>query len=67
MWTAERIKALRDRYDETQDQFRHRFPVSLSALKQWETGGEPSDMACTILDRLEEDLELGRVRQLQTA
>lgn len=66
-WTPERIKALRDRYSETQEQFRHRFPISLSTLKYWETGGEPSDMACTLLDRLEEDLQEGRVRQLQAA
>lgn len=66
-WTPERIKALRERYGETQEQFRHRFPISLSTLKFWETGGEPSDMACTLLDRLAEDIQQGRVRQLQTA
>jgi len=67
LWTPERIKSLRERYGETQEQFRLRFPVSLSCLKQWETGREASDMACTILDRLQEDLELGRVRQLVPA
>ncbi len=63
-WTAERIKALRDRYGETQDDFRARFRISLSTLRFWEQGqGEPSGPATVILDQLEADAAIPRAEK----
>jgi len=65
-WTPQRIKALREKcYEETQDQFRRRFPVSISTIKFWETSGTPSPIACTVLDRLQEDYENDKIRPIR--
>lgn len=57
-WTSERIKNLRQRYGERQEDFCKRFRISLGALRIWEQGqGEPSGPATIILDQLEADLE----------
>ena len=53
MWTPERLKALRERAHETQEQFRHRLPVALSTIRFWETGGTVPPMASNLLDRIE--------------
>lgn len=71
MWNAERIKQLRARYRETQDQFRKRLGVEIHTLRHWEQGkGEPIGPACFLLDRLAEDMEAGKPRpipELQSA
>lgn len=57
MWTAEKIRELRERYGETQDQFRQRIGVALGTLRFWEQGqGKPLGPAAKLLSRLEEDL-----------
>ena len=57
-WTPDRIKALRRRYGEKQDEFCKRFRVSMGALRIWEQGqGEPSGPVTVILDELERQLE----------
>lgn len=67
-WTPTRIKALRERYGETQSEFCKRLRLSLPALKWWEQGrGSPNGPAELLLDRLDEDLRDGKVRQLQIA
>lgn len=56
-WTPERIKALRQRYGETQQEFALRFRVSLGAVRIWEQGQkQPSGPITVILDLLEEQL-----------
>ncbi len=63
MWTPERIRDLRRRYGETQDEFAHRFRVSIQSVQTWEQGkGEPSGPATVIMDQLEAALT-----QAQTA
>lgn len=60
-WTPERIKNLRRRFGENQDEFCQHFRVSVDALRHWEQGrGAPSGPIEVILNRLEEDLRDGR-------
>jgi transcriptional regulator with XRE-family HTH domain len=57
MWTAERIKALRERYGEKQEEFCHRLGVGVGTLRHWEQGrGTPSGPAAILLGRIEEDI-----------
>ena len=66
MWSAERIKELRKRYGETQDEFRHRLDVSLDTLRSWEQDKQsPIGPAHLLLSRLEEDFEEGKIRNGQ--
>lgn len=68
MWTPKRIKALRSKYGEVQSVFCCRLGVSVSAVRDWEQGiVVPSGPAVLLLDRLEEDLEIGKKRELQPA
>ena len=54
MWTPKRVKQLRQRYDETQEEFAKRFRASVETVKTWEQGKRPvSAMASVILDDLE--------------
>jgi len=65
-WNAERLKALRKTYGETQPQFAARMGVSAATITYWETGKKQSripPMACKLLDRL----ELEAPKQLQSA
>lgn len=56
-WTPEKIRDLRRRYGETQDDFRLRLGVTVTSLAGWEQGrGRPTGSAQLLLDRLEEDL-----------
>lgn len=67
-WTPDAIKDLRRRYEEPQDEFCRRLGVTPNALRIWEQGrGAPSGSAQLLLDRLEEDFETGKVRELQPA
>ena len=64
IWTPEKIKQLRKEYDERQEDFCHRVGVTLSALRNWEQGrGEPGGSAQILLERLQEDLTEGKVKQ----
>jgi len=68
MWTAERIKLLRKRYGQKQDDFCKRLRVCVGALRDWEQGrGTPVGPAQELLDRLEEEIDQGRVRTLASA
>lgn len=55
MWDSAKIKALRNRYGETQEQFAERLGVVVDTLRYWEQGrGQPKGPAeklLTILDR----------------
>jgi putative transcriptional regulator len=63
-WTAEKIRALRLAYEETQDEFRRRLDVGLGTLRTWEQGkGVPIGPAQKLLTRLQEDLDAGRVQK----
>jgi len=45
-WTPKRIKALRKKYNETQDQFARRIGVSWLTVNRWENGhSSPSRLA----------------------
>lgn len=60
-WTPERIRALRHKLDETQEEFRHRLGVGLTTLQWWEQGhGKPNGSARILLDRIEADIAEGR-------
>lgn len=62
-WTPDKIKNLRKRYDERQEDFCLRLGVSVPALRHWEQGlGEPNGSAQILMDRLEEDLIEGKIR-----
>ena len=65
MWTSDEIKALRTRYGETQRQFaENRLGVSVETVRFWEQGrGVPSGPAAKLLERLEEDADLGQIRE----
>jgi DNA-binding transcriptional regulator YiaG len=64
MWTPEKIKQLRELYQETQVQFADRLGVGLGTLRFWEQDkGRPTGSALKLLDRLEEDLQNGRIEQ----
>lgn len=54
-WTADKIRHLREHvYEETQEEFCVRFPVSIDTIRFWEQArGKPSRLAQTILDLLE--------------
>lgn len=58
MWTPERIKALRKRYRENQEQFAQRFRVTIHAVQRWEQNKDsPSGPATIILDQLDAALK----------
>lgn len=68
MWTADRIKALRQRYGEKQEEFCLRLGVGAGALRHWEQDrGEPNGSVQILLSRLEEDLKEGKIRELEHA
>ena len=69
MWTAERIRQLRDAYDENQEDFASRLGVSVWTLRDWEQGrARAHGCAEKLFERLEEDLKSpGGKRQLQSA
>lgn len=57
MWTPSKIKELRKKYKETQQEFVERLGVAIDTLRHWEQGrGEPSGPASILLDRLDEDV-----------
>ncbi len=64
-WDSERIKKLRLKgFEESQEEFCKRLRVSIDGLRFWEQGrGDPSGPVEELLDRLEEDLREGRVKQ----
>lgn len=67
-WTAEKIKSLRHRLGESQDEFATRFRVSVDALQHWEQSrGKPLGPVEVILDRIEQDLREGVIQVKQTA
>lgn len=67
-WPPERIKGLRKAYGEEQDDFCKRLRVSVHALRHWEQArGSPIGPVELLLDRLEEDLREGKIRELQPA
>jgi putative transcriptional regulator len=67
MWSAEEIKALREQYGEKQRIFAEcRLGVSVDTLRYWEQGrGVPSGPAAKLLERLKEDIEAGRAREIE--
>ena len=55
VWNGKRIKALRDRYGETQEQFCLRLRVPVGTLRWWEQDhGEPPGPATVVFDDLAE-------------
>lgn len=68
MWTPSKIKSLRQGYKETQTDFALRLRVSKGCIANWEQGiSTPLGPAEVLLDRLEEDLKEGKIRELQSA
>lgn len=63
IWSADDIKTLRQRYDETPSVFCGRIGVKPDALRIWEQGrGAPNGSAELLLDRLLEDVDAGEIR-----
>ena len=53
-WNADRIKALRSRFNETQEDFARRVGVTFVSVNRWERGkGSPSKLARRALEELE--------------
>ncbi|HZZ81007.1 MAG TPA: helix-turn-helix domain-containing protein [Gemmataceae bacterium] len=68
MWTAARIKELREAFGDTQEQFAHRICVSVPTVKHWEQGkGGPLGPARLLLDRLQKDINEELKNQKQPA
>lgn len=66
-WTPEKIRALRKGYGESQDDFSRRFRLTVDGYRLWEQGrGFPSGPATVVLDRLQEDLDAGEIREPET-
>lgn len=64
MWTAAKIKALRDELDWTQRELAEHLDFSMFTVRNWEQGQDkPGRRACRDLDRLAQDLKEGRVKQ----
>ena len=58
MWTGDKVKALRSRFSETQQQFADRLGVSFQAVSWWEKDrGRPSGPAEKLLNILKEQLD----------
>jgi DNA-binding transcriptional regulator YiaG len=67
-WTSAKIKALRARYGEKQEEFCLRLGVNMHTLRYWEQGrGTPLGSAQILLDRLEEDADKDQIRELSPA
>lgn len=61
-WPPERIKWLRKKYHETQEEFARRLGITKFGLRLWEQDQyPPSEMAELLLDRLE--IEIRPVRR----
>lgn len=52
-WTAERIRALRERLDLTQTELGDEIGVALRSVQYWEEGRQPSRLAIRMLESLE--------------
>ena len=64
-WTPEKIRELRNLYGETQVAFARRLGVTPTSLRYWEWDMQnPSGSARILLDRLREDVEEGKIREL---
>lgn len=58
MWTKEKIKQLRGKHGETQEQFAKRLGVGLGTLRCWEQGqGKPLGPAEKLMTLLEQQLD----------
>lgn len=65
VWPPKRIKHLRKQFGESQPIFCERLGVIVDTYRLWEQGrGKPNGSALVLLDRLEEDLRAGSVREL---
>lgn len=63
-WTPERIKSLRHRVGENQEDFAKRFRVSVDALQHWEQGrGKPLGPVEVILDSIEKQLRESKAQK----
>jgi DNA-binding XRE family transcriptional regulator len=64
-WTPERIKQLRKRLGENQEEFAKRFRLTIHAIQFWEQSkGLPNGPATVLLDQIEQEAES---RHLQPA
>ncbi|GIW81522.1 MAG: hypothetical protein KatS3mg105_3329 [Gemmatales bacterium] len=65
-WTPDRIRSLRESYNESQAVFCTRLGVGVDTLRIWEQGrGTPNGSAQILLDRLEQDLSEAREQQTE--
>lgn len=68
IWSGDEIKALRKRYEETQEEFCRRLAISIDGLRAWEQDrGSPNGPAHLLLSRLEEDFVEGKIRDYISA
>jgi DNA-binding transcriptional regulator YiaG len=60
-WTPEKVRELRNRFDESQEEFAARFRLGAGAVRCWEEGlGEPNGPVRVLLDHLLAVAELER-------
>lgn len=61
-WTADRIRAIRERLDITQTELANEIGVVLRCVQYWEEGRKPSRLAVKALEAIEAKSKL-RARQ----
>lgn len=68
MWNAQRIKALRNGAGKTQEEFCELVGVAVWTLRAWEQGRVSANRTAELLlDRLKDELNGEKVRELQPA
>jgi putative transcriptional regulator len=61
-YTPEQVKATRQLLNASQEIFSQFIGVSVKAVRKWESGHAPSDMACRFMDEIQRNPEYWRSR-----
>jgi DNA-binding transcriptional regulator YiaG len=54
-YTADRVKLTREILNASQEVFAQFLGVSVKAIRKWERGSTPNDMACRFMDEIQRD------------
>jgi putative transcriptional regulator len=61
-YTADQVKATRRLLNASQELFAQFLGVSVNAVRKWESGKAPNDMACRFMDEIRRNPEYWRTR-----
>jgi DNA-binding transcriptional regulator YiaG len=61
-YTADQVRATRRLLNASQELFAQFLGVSVNAVRKWESGTPPSDMACRFMDEIRRNPEYWRTR-----